>query len=165
MKKMVFTLVMLVAVSLSVCGQRSNRDILRDLADNDDVTRVAIGSIGMFFAKMVSGLNDLPGLKGIKSIEILSVGDECPGNRREALKRQISSLSDDGEFVTLMNVKDGGDKVSMMIRQDDDIVRELLIAVVSNSDDSAVIRIKGKMRLSEIQEMIEKGEIKVNRKN
>ena len=163
MKKTVFTFAMLVALSLSVCGQNSNRKILRDLADSDDVTRISIGSVGMFFAKLAGGLNGIPELKGIKSLEVLAVNDECSGKRKEEIKKQIAKLSDDAEYVTLMDVKDGGDKVRMMIRQEgDDIVRELLFAVVSNDDDSAVIRIKGKMKLSEIQEMIEKGEININ---
>ena len=157
---------MMVALSLSACGQSSNRNILRDLADSDDVTRISVGSFGMFFVKLVGGLNEVPGLKGINSVEILAISDECSVNRKEAIKKQIAKLSDDAEYVTLMDVKDGGDKVRMMIRQEgDDLVRELLIAVVSNGDDSAVVRIKGKIKLSEIQEMIEKGEISINRKN
>ena len=165
MKKTVFTFAMMIALSLSVCGQNSNREILRALSGSDDVTRISVGSVGMFFAKMVGALNHVPGLKGINSVEVLTVSDECSGKRREEIKKQIAELSDDAEYVTLMSVKDGNEKVRMMVRQDNDIVKELLIAVVSTDEDSAVIRIKGKMNLTEIQEMIEKGEIKVNTKN
>ena len=165
MKRTVFTFVMMVALSLSVCGQNSNREILRALADSDDVEKVSIGSVGMWFAKLAGGLNNVPGLKGINSIEILTVSDKCPQKRKEAIKKQIASLSDDSEYETLMMVKDEGDKVRMLIRQDDEIVKELLLVVVSdkkNDSDSVVIRIKGKLKLSEIQEMIEKGEIKIS---
>ena len=165
MKKTVFTFVMMVALSLSVCGQSSNREILRALADNDDVERVAVGSIGMWFAKLVSGLNFVPGLKGINSVEILTVSDECPAKRKEEIKKQMARLSDDSEYATLMQVKDGGSKVRMMIRQENDVVRELLLTVLSNDDDSVVIRIKGKMKLSEIQEMIEKSEKDKNKED
>ena len=73
----------------------------------------------------------------------------------------MARLSDDSEYATLMQVKNEGNKVRMMMRQEDDVVRELLLTVVSNDDDSVVIRIKGKMKLSEILEAIEKGEISV----
>ena len=165
MKKTVFTCVMMVALSLSVCGQSSNREILRTLANSDDVMRISVGSIGMWFAKLVGGLSEVPELKGIKSVEILVVSDECSKHRKEEIKKQIASLSDDAEYVTLMSVKDAGDKVRMMIQQDDDIVKELLLAVVSNDDDSVVVRIKGKMKLSEVQAMVEKGETSKNKKN
>ena len=165
MKRTVFTFAMMVALSLSVCGQSSNRNILRALADNDDVERISIGSVGMWVAKLAGGLSNVPGLNGIQSVEILSINDKCPRNRKETIKKQIASLSDDAEYVTLMDIKDAGDKVRMMIRQDGGTVKELLLAVVSNDDDSAVIRIKGKMKLSDVQAMIESSEKDKNRKN
>ena len=164
MKRTVFTFVMMAALSLSVCGQSSNREILRALADSDDVERISVGSLGMWLVKLVGG-KEIPEIKGINSVEIMTVSDKCSPKRREAIKKQIASLSDDSEYETLMMVKDGGDRVRMMIRQDDEIVKELLLVVVSDKkddDDSAIIRIKGKMKLSEILEMIEKGKIKVN---
>ena len=170
MRKTVFIFAMLVATSLSVCGQSSNREILMALADSDDVTRISVGSFGMWLVKLAGGLNNVPELKGINSVEILTVSDECPKNRREAIKKQIAGLSDDAEYVTLMNVRDKDNKVRFMIRQEDDTVRELLLAVVSydpedKDDDAVVIRIKGKMKLSDIQEMIEKGDISVKKNN
>ena len=169
MKKTVFIFTMLVAISLSVCGQKSNREILSALSNSDDVARISVGSFGMWLAKLVGGLEDIPQLKGINSIEILTVSDDCPPNRKETIKKQMASLSDDADYVTLMNVKDKDDKVRIMIRQQDDLVRELLLAVVSNSSDndgdSVIIRIKGKMKLSDVQEMVEKGEIGKNRKD
>ena len=161
MKRTVFTFIMMAALSLSVCGQGTNRKILRELADSDDVERISVGSFGMWLVKLIGG-KEIPEIKGINSVEIMTISDKCPPKRREALRKQIAKLSDDSEYETLMQVKEEGNKVRMLIRQEDDVVREWLLAVVSNDDDSVVIRIKGKMKLSDIQEMVEKGNIKIN---
>lgn len=169
MKKMMLSFVVLTALCVSSCATTcrpsSNQQILSALADNDDVTNLSVGSFGMFFVKMLGGFDELPALKGIKGVEILSVSDECPKHRREKINQQIASLSDDGEYSTLLQVKDKEDKVRMFVRQDNDFVNELLLAVVSDNDDSAVIRIKGKIKLSDVQEMVEKTQIKTSKKD
>jgi hypothetical protein len=165
MKRTVFTFVMMAALSLSVCGQNSNRKILQALADNDDVMKISVGSVGMWLAKLAGALDDVPELKGINSVEILTVSDECSSSRKEKIKKQMASLSDDSEYATLMQVKDEGDKVRMLIRQENEVVKELLMTVLSNDGDSVVIRIKGKMKLSDIQEVIKKNKKNENKKN
>ena len=164
MKKMMFSFVVLTALCISSCATtcrpHSNQQILSVLANNDDVTTLSVGSFGMFFAKMLGAFDELPALKGIKGVEILSVNNDCPKNRREKIKQQIASLHDDGEYSTLLHVNDKDDKVRMFIRQDDEFVKELLLAVVSHGDDSAVIRIKGKIKLSDVQELVEKTQVK-----
>ncbi|MDR1683750.1 MAG: DUF4252 domain-containing protein [Candidatus Symbiothrix sp.] len=168
MKKMMLSLVVLTALCVSSCAttcrQNSNQQILSALADNDDVTTLSVGSFGMFFAQMLGAFDELPALKGIKSVEFFSISD-CPKNRCDKINRQIASLHDDGEYSTLLQVKDKDNNVRMFIRQDDDLVKELLLAVVSDNDDSAVIRIKGKIKLSDVQELAEKTQIKISKKD
>lgn len=168
MKKMMLSFVVLMALFVSSCAtscpQSTNQQILSALADNDDVMTLSVGSFGLFFVKMLGGFEELPALNGIKSVEILSIRDRCPNNRREKIKQQITRLSDDDEYATLLQVKDKEDQVRMLVRQENEVVKELLLAVVSD-DDSAVIRVKGKLNLSDVQTMIEKSEKQKTKKN
>ncbi len=116
----------------------------------------------MFLAKLFGGLEDMPELKGIQSVEIMTVSNECSDNRQKEIKKQIASLSDDAEYTTLISIKGEEDKVRLMARQENDMIKELLFVVLEKEDDSVVIRIKGKMNLSDVQSMIEKGEISKN---
>ena len=164
MKRTIFTFVMVITLSFSICGQSSNREILNALSISDDVERVSVGSFMMFFAKIMGGMNDIPLLNGIKSVEVMSVSDESSENHKKKVRKQMASLSDDGEYVTLMNVKDKDEKVRIMARQEGETIKELLLTVISNKategDDSVVIRIKGKMKLSDVQAMVEQRESK-----
>ncbi|MDR0683387.1 MAG: DUF4252 domain-containing protein [Dysgonamonadaceae bacterium] len=160
MKKMVLSFIVLIALCTSSCttsrSQSSNQQILSALEYSDDVTTFTVGSFGMFLAKLAGGFDKIPELKGIKSIQILFVKDDSSKKRKEEIKTQIARLSDDSEYVTLMSVKDKDDKVRMLVRQEDDVVKELLLAVVSDEDDdTAVIRIKGKMKLSDVKTLVE----------
>ncbi|GHT76037.1 hypothetical protein AGMMS50262_13160 [Bacteroidia bacterium] len=168
MKKTVFFFVVLLALVVSSCAtshsQSSNQQILSALRESDDVTSFSVGSVGMLLVKLAGGIDKIPELKGIKSVEILTVNDECPQHRKEKIKNQIAGLKDDSEYANLMSVKDKDDKVRMFVRQENDVVKELLLAVVSSDDDdSTVIRIKGKMKLSDVKSMIEKTENSKNK--
>jgi hypothetical protein len=144
--------------SQSQCG---NRKILSALADNNHVETISVGSFGMWIVKLFGAFDEVPQLKGIKSCEIMTISNECPEHKRADIKKQMSNLKDDGEFSTLMQVKDKDDLVRMLIRKENDIIKEFLLVVVSgNDDDSTVIRIKGNMSEPDLSQLVEKAKAK-----
>lgn len=91
----------------------------------------------------------------------MTISNECPEHKRADIKKQMSNLKDDGEFSTLMQVKDKDDLVRMLIRKENDIIKEFLLVVVSgNDDDSTVIRIKGNMSEPDLSQLVEKAKAK-----
>lgn len=116
-----------------------------DFAGRKDVTRVTIGS---FLMKMSSLFTET---MGVKSIEILSF-EECGNTVRDDLCTAIRKLKDPN-FETMVNSNEEGSRTKVMVRIDKDIIRELVILTTDGGDD-ALIRIKGKIKPSDIEKVI-----------
>ena len=56
-------------------------------------------------------------------------------------------------YETMVNVNEEGNRTKVMVRIDKDIIRELVILTTDGGDD-ALIRIKGKIKPSDIEKVI-----------
>ena len=161
MKKTVVSLIILLALSIQVFGQNINT-VLSGLSKHENVEKISIGSFGMFFAKMAGGIAGgkevLQGMKGIKSIDLLTLNNECTDNEKAKIREQLKNLKDDGVYSVLMNVKDGNDMVRFFVKQKKDTIKEILMIVLSgdNDEDTVVIRLKGNFKASDLARLVEK---------
>ena len=88
---------------------------------------------------------------GVKSIEVLSF-EECGSTVKNDLRTAIKKLKDPN-YETMVNSNEGGSRTKVMVRIDKDIIRELVILTTDGGDD-ALIRIKGKIKPSDIEKVI-----------
>jgi ribosomal protein S3AE len=159
MKKIFVYLVLVFGLSFQSYSQNVDA-IINQFAKNENVYKIRIGTFGMFFVKNIGAIfikekDVLPILKSIKSLGIFILDDESDEKTKNEIKQKLSKLKDDHEYTTFLQVKDGDDNVRMMVRKDKNIIRELLL-IVDDAEDTVVIRVKGKLKESDLAEIIVK---------
>jgi len=165
MKKRSVTLIILFAIAIHSFGQDVN-SVLSKLSKEKNVERISIGSFGMFFVKMVGGMaggSELwQGLKGIKSLEVLTWSEGYSAVEKEHIREMLHNLKDDKEYATLMTIKDEGEYVRFLIKQEKEVIKEVIIIALEEDDDSVVLRLKGSFRESDLTDLVDKSGKKGN---
>lgn len=142
MKKYIAILILI--LSCQAGYSQSMDKLFNDFANQKNVTRVTIGP---FLMKISSLFTET---MGVKSIEVLSF-EECGSTVKNDLRTAIKKLKDPN-YETMVNSNEGGSRTKVMVRIDKDIIRELVILTTDGGDD-ALIRIKGKIKPSDIEKV------------
>ena len=154
MKKICVCLVLIFALS-SLTYSQSASEIIHQFSKSKDVQRIHIGRVGMFFVKILSSneaeLHSLA--KGIKSLEVLALNDDCKNEKKNEHQNNLKTLQDDEHYATLLTVKDDDDNVRIMLRREKDVIRELIL-IVCDTDDIAVVKLKGKIKETDLKNTI-----------
>lgn len=143
MKKYIAILLLILACQ---AGYSQNMDkLFNDFARQENVTRVTVGP---FLMKLSSLFTET---MGVNSIEVLAF-DECSNNVKENLRTAIRKLKDP-DFETLLTTNEDDNRTKIMVRIDKEMIRELVI-LTSDKEDDVLIRIKGKIKPSDIEKVI-----------
>lgn len=143
MKKYIAILILILSCQAGY-GQSMDK-LFNDFANQKNVTRVTVGP---FLMKLSSLFTET---MGVKSIEVLSF-EECSRTVKDDLRTAIRKLKDPN-YETMVNANEGSSHTKIMVRIDKDIIRELII-LTTDENDNALIRIKGKIKPSEIEKVI-----------
>jgi hypothetical protein len=119
-------------------------ELFREFSKEKGVVRVNIGRFPMMFVRLFTEA------KGVRGVEVLDFSDSSSAVK-ERLNRDIRSLKD-VDYEKLMSVNDGGDRVDIWIKMRNDTIRELIVMVTG--DDHALIRIKGRIKFSDIESIV-----------
>ena len=130
----------LILILFCQAGYSQSMDkLFNDFAKQKNVTHVTVGP---FLMKISSLFTET---MGVKSIEVLSFEEDD-------LRAAIKKLKDPN-YETMVNANEEGNRTKVMVRIDKDIIRELVILTTDGGDD-ALIRIKGKIKPSDIEKVI-----------
>lgn len=143
MKKYIAILILILFCQVGY--SQSMDKLFNDFAKQDNVTRVTVGPFLMKISSMFTET------MGVSSIEVLSF-DECGSNVKENLRTAIKQLKDPN-FETMVTSNEGGSHTKVMVRIDKEMIRELVILTTDGGDD-ALIRIKGKIKPSDIERVV-----------
>ncbi|MBC8603555.1 DUF4252 domain-containing protein [Parabacteroides acidifaciens] len=136
----------LILILFCQAGYSQSMDkLFNDFAKQDNVTRVTVGPFLMKISSMFTET------MGVSSIEVLSF-DECGSTVKENLRTAIKQLKDPN-FETMVTSNEGGSRTKVMVRIDKEMIRELVILTTDGGDD-ALIRIKGKIKPSDIERVV-----------
>ena len=136
----------LILILFCQAGYSQSMDkLFNDFAKQDNVTRVTVGPFLMKISSMFTGT------MGVSSIEVLSF-DECGSTVKENLRTAIKQLKDPN-FETMVTSNEGGSRTKVMVRIDKEMIRELVVLTTDGGDD-ALIRIKGKIKPSDIERVV-----------
>ena len=128
----------LILILFCQAGYSQSMDkLFNDFAKQKNVTHVTVGP---FLMKISSLFTET---MGVKSIEVLSF-EECGNTVKDDLRAAIKKM---------VNANEEGNRTKIMVRIDKDIIRELVILTTDGGDD-ALIRIKGKIKPSDIEKVI-----------
>ncbi|WP_293667428.1 DUF4252 domain-containing protein [uncultured Parabacteroides sp.] len=136
----------LILILFCQAGYSQSMDkLFNDFAKQENVTRVTVGPFLMKISSMFTET------MGVNSIEVLSF-DECGSTVKENLRTAIKQLKDPA-FETMVTSNEGGSRTKVMVRIDKEMIRELVVLTTDGNDD-ALIRIKGKIKPSDIERVV-----------
>ena len=144
-KKILFVLLALFLTAPVMRSQKSVDQLFNEFSKEKGVERV---SIGKFTMKLV-GLFEKD-VKGVDGVEVFSF-DECEKSVRDSLNSAIASLKDEN-YETMVSVNEDSERTKILVKVKDDTIRELVI--LTTGDDPAIIRIKGKIKPSDVDSVI-----------
>ena len=128
----------------------NTENVIRQFSESKDVYRIRIGRVGVFLLKIFnSDAESRSYAKGLKSLEISTLKDNCTKEKKDKYQDNLRALQDDENYATLLTVKDGNDNVRIMMKKEKDVIRELII-IVCDTEDIALIRMKGKIKESDL---------------
>ena len=126
----------LILILFCQAGYSQSMDkLFNDFAKQKNVTHVTVGP---FLMKISSLFTETMGVKS--------------NTVKDDLRAAIKKLKDPN-YETMVNANEEGNRTKVMVRIDKDIIRELVILTTDGGDD-ALIRIKGKIKPSDIEKVI-----------
>ena len=146
-KKILFVLLALFLICPVMHSQKSVDQLFNDFSNEKGVTHVSIGKFTMTFINLFQ-----KDVKGVDGIEVFSFGD-CGQSVKDRLNKAIASLKDEN-YETMISVNEDSERTKILVNVKNDIIRELV--VLTTGDDPAIIRIKGKIKPSDVNRIINK---------
>jgi len=130
-------------------SQKSVDQLFNEFSKEKDVIHV---SVGQFTMAMVSLFQDV---MGVKSVEVFSF-DECEPSVKERLNKTIAALKDE-DYETMVSVNEDTERTKILVKVKDESIRELI--VLTTGDTPAIVRIKGKIKPSDIENVIKENKL------
>jgi hypothetical protein len=124
-------------------GQKSINQVFNEFSTNTNANKVSIGGFTMKIAGMFKDT------MGVENIDVLSLNN-CDNDTKERFSEAIRNLKDP-LFETMINANENSKRVKIMVRIKDEIIHELV--VLTSGDDLAMVRIKGKIKKSDIEKI------------
>ena len=149
-QKMMKRLMILILLLLPLqYGKGQNLEqFFRTYHKEQGVDAIHIGNITMKLAGLFTET------LGVNGIEILDFG-EATETLRQRFQNEVKSFKDP-EFETLLTENDKEDHTKILVKIKDEIIRELVI--FQTGSDCSFIRIKGKIKPSDIERVINEQE-------
>ena len=147
--KYLYIILFFCLASVNVCLAQDK--LFDKYADMDSVTSIYISKKMFQMMPVIEevGLN-LTNMKGkIESLQILTTESREVGER---MGKDFASLIGKGH-EELMRVKDGDTKANFYVKQEGELIKELIMLADTGEDGFSVIRLSGDFTLKDIQEI------------
>lgn len=145
MKKYI-AIVTLLVVCQAGFGQKKVDDLFKEFKKMDNVVHI---SMGKFTMKCASLFTETMGIDGIEVFAF----EDCSPHEKDKLTKVVNQLKD-SKYETMVNANENGERTKVLIRIEDDMIRELV--VVTTGNEAALVRIKGKIKPEDIQRVVDK---------
>ena len=137
----------MVALLAALCWTAEAQSIerlFRDFASADNQESV---KVGRFMMTLAGAFTDTFGVNGVEVISL--------GNADDAVKRRftdaVRNIRDAG-YELMIDAKENNHRTRVMARMKGDVIHELV--VLSSGDNPALVRIKGKIKKSDIDRIV-----------
>jgi hypothetical protein len=149
MKKRGLLFVLAVMITVAVSAQKSAEDVFKTYAGKGNCTVLTIPKGAISLAASLQEEDD-PEVKafldGINSVKILA----ADAGNTAFYGKVLGALGD--SYEELMTVEKGNEQVKFLIRQEGDLVKELVL-LTGERKESAMIIVRGDIRLKDIARM------------
>lgn len=145
MKRYITILALLIICQMGY-SQKNVEQLFKEFARVENSEGVKLGKLFMSFAGMFT---DTMGVDGIEAYSL----DSCSGEVKERLTKAMRNLKD-SKYETMVTSNEGNSRTKVLVRIEDDVIREMVL--VTTGDSNALVRIKGKIKQSDIDRVVEK---------
>ncbi|MDR1919555.1 MAG: DUF4252 domain-containing protein [Tannerellaceae bacterium] len=125
-------------------GQKNVNQLFKEFSSLKNVNKADIGSLSLKLAGIFTDTF------GVESIEVLEFGS-CSEEVKKDFAQAVKSLKD-AAFETVVNSSKEGERAKILLRIQDDVIRELV--VLSSGNSPAMVRIKGNIKKSDVEKVI-----------
>lgn len=131
------------------------KQVFNEFKEAKNAEYVSIPRFLMRIGQAFAGDEDSEENRLVQSIHSMKVLDleKCSNGVKQRFMKRIDALDTD-KYETLMRVNDEEDKVRILVREEGNIIKEMLI-VCSGSEDCALIQFKGHFSENDINVLIE----------
>ena len=146
MKKIIVTMVLILGVQMS---QAQTVDgIIKEFRSEEDAVCVKVPWLPMKLVGLFADDEAGRVIRHISSIRILDLSD-CSQQVQKRFAAKMEQLKLEG-YEPLLVVKDDGSSVKMWGKMKGEKIKELLIGVSGDDNEPALIRIKGNLRMDDL---------------
>ena len=133
-------------ISENNSAQQKNtvEDLFKTFSKDKNITHVKVGGFVMTLARVFTDT------KGVSGVEVYAF-DECDAQVKAKLNTAINNLKDNA-YETLVSTTQNGEKTKVLVKIKDNYINE--IVVIAAGDDPALVRIKGKIKPDDIQNVV-----------
>ena len=143
-KKLLVLLAILLICPVAMHSQKSVDQIFKEFSKEKGVMRVDIGKFTMTIAGLFTDV------MGVNGVEVYTF-EECNQSVKERINTAISSMKD-AKYETLVSVNEDRERTKILVKTDGETLSELI--VLTSGTEPALIRIKGKIKPSDIENVI-----------
>jgi len=143
-RKIITVMLALLLIGPVMYSQKNVDQLFKEFSKEKGVTHVGIGKIVMSFASMFTDV------MGVDGVEVFSF-EECSQQVKERLNKEIASMKDT-RYETMVSVNEENQRTKILVKIENETIRELI--VLTSGDDAALVRIKGKIKPSDIEKVI-----------
>lgn len=136
----------LIVVCQAGYGQRSVDDLFQEFSRTKNAEGVKLGKFTMTLAGLFT---ETMGVDGIEAYDFGS----CSGETKDKLANAIKELKD-SKFETMVTSNEDGNRIKVMVKIEKEMIREMVVLSTGNSN--ALVRIKGKIKPSDIDRVVNK---------
>ncbi len=145
MVKKYMAILAMIVVCQAAFGQKNVNQLFKEFSGMKNTSSVNIGKITMSFASLFTET------MGVDGIEILSF-DECTQDVKDKLLAAVKNLKDPA-YETMVSTNEDNERVRVLVKINDDMIREMVVVTTGNSN--ALVRIKGKIKPEDIQKVVD----------
>ena len=146
MKKIIVTMALILGVQM---GQAQAVDgIIREFRSEEDAVCVKVPWLPVKLVGLFADDEAGRVIRHISSIRVLDLSD-CSQQVQERFAAKMEQLKLEG-YEPLLVVKDDGSSVKMWGKMKGEKIKELLIGVSGDDNEPALIRIKGNLRMDDL---------------
>ena len=151
MKKYIAILALMIACQTGFA--QSTKTLFREFGQEERAECISLSPLLMGFARLFMDDDESERMvKKINSIKILDLG-ECSEQVKSRFLRKVNRLDLQG-YERVMQTKEDGEKVQVLLKMQDNAVRELLI-ISAGKENCSLIQLSGKIRQEDIAGLVE----------
>jgi len=150
--KTILTAMALTIASLTLYAQSPTINNFFDaVPESEEVFRLELSGFFLNLAASVADDEESKVMKGIKAIKLLGADNvnDLPGGEVNRLTKGLRSEA----FEPLAEIRDGGDKLHFMIKEDGDLITDFVAKIQGNEGGFLLISIEGAFKYEDIQNL------------